>query len=104
MKAFACLALCLTAAAPAAPRLTDAQIRQRMIEQSIARYPGPGPCPYSVMRNGRTAGQMSRYSRPWSTTYRLKCFPADISDAEVRDWRRAHSERPPGTPSVEPAW
>ena len=72
------------ALAPAAAQ-SDAQVRQQIIRQSIAAYPGPCPCPYSVMRNGRSCGRRSAYSRPGG--YAPICYPADISEAEVRAWR-----------------
>jgi len=63
-----------------------AQTRQRIIRQSIAAYPGPCPCPYSVMRNGRSCGGRSAWSRPGG--YAPKCYPSDISAAEVAAERR----------------
>lgn len=75
------------ALAPAAAQ-SDAQIKQQIIRQSIAAYPGPCPCPYSVMRNGRSCGGRSAYSRPGG--YAPICYPADISQADVAAWRAAH--------------
>ncbi|HEV2818282.1 MAG TPA: hypothetical protein VGW40_13810 [Allosphingosinicella sp.] len=71
----------------AASAQSDAQVRQQIIRQSIAAYPGPCPCPYSVMRNGRSCGGRSAYSRPGG--YAPICYPADISQAEVERWRRS---------------
>jgi hypothetical protein len=73
--------------APAAAQ-SDAQVKQQIIRQSTAAYPGPCPCPYSVMRNGRNCGGRSAYSRPGG--YAPICYPADISQAEVAGWRAAH--------------
>lgn len=67
---------------------SDAQIRQQIIRQSIASYPGACPCPYSVMRNGRSCGGRSAYSRPGG--YAPICYPRDVGDAEIRAWRSAH--------------
>jgi len=72
----------------AASAQSDAQVKQQIIRQSIAAYPGPCPCPYSVMRNGRSCGGRSAYSRPGG--YAPICYPADISQAEVRAWRESH--------------
>ena len=72
----------------AATAQSDAQAKQQIIRQSIAAYPGPCPCPYSVMRNGRLCGGRSAYSRPGG--YAPICYPADISQAEVRAWRDSH--------------
>jgi hypothetical protein len=72
----------------AASAQSDAQVKQQIIRQSLAAYPGPCPCPYSVMRNGRSCGGRSAYSRPGG--YAPICYPADVSQAEVAAWRNAH--------------
>lgn len=61
---------------------SDAQIRQRLIRQSIASYPGSCPCPYSVDRGGRRCGGRSAYSRPGG--YAPLCYPSDVSAEDVR--------------------
>lgn len=68
--------------------LSDGQVRQRMIRESLAAYPGPCPCPYNVMRNGRACGGRSAYSRPGG--YSPLCYPSDISDRMVEEYRRRH--------------
>lgn len=65
---------------------TNDEIRQTMIRQSLASYPGSCPCPYSTMRNGRACGGRSAYSRPGG--YAPLCYPSDISDALVSQYRR----------------
>jgi hypothetical protein len=72
----------------AASAQSDAQVKQQIIRQSIAAYPGPCPCPYSVMRNGRSCGGRSAYSRPGG--YAPICYPADVSEADLRAWRESH--------------
>lgn len=34
--------------------LSDAQVKQKVIEESIAAYPGPCACPFNQARNGST--------------------------------------------------
>lgn len=68
--------------------LSDGQVRQQMIRDSLAAYPGPCPCPYNVMRNGRACGGRSAYSRPGG--YSPRCYPSDISDRMVEEYRRKH--------------
>lgn len=72
--------------APALAQRSDAQIRQEIIRQSIAAYPGNCPCPYNTDRAGRRCGARSAYSRPGG--YAPKCYPRDVSDAEVRAYRQ----------------
>ena len=68
----------------------DVDIRQAIIRQSIAQYQATGhpcACPYNLMRNGRQCGNVSAYSRPGGAS--PLCFPKDVSDGMVADWRRA---------------
>jgi len=74
--------------APAASAQSDAEVRQRIIRESIAAYPGPCACPYSVMRNGRSCGGRSAYSRPGG--YAPICYPRDVTREQIEAWRRAH--------------
>ena len=69
----------------AASELTDAQVRQRMIQESIASYSGSCPCPYNSARNGSQCGSRSAYSKPGGAS--PLCYPKDISDAMVQQWR-----------------
>jgi hypothetical protein len=77
-------ALCL------ADTLTDTQIRQIMIKQSIASYPGNCPCPYNKASNGSQCGKRSAWSKPGG--YEPLCYPSDISDEAVKAWRAQHGE------------
>lgn len=81
-------AFALGAALAAAPAFaqSDAAIRQALIRQSIASYPGSCPCPYSTDRAGRSCGRRSAYSRPGG--YAPLCYPADVSAAEIQAYRR----------------
>ena len=59
----------------------DAAIKQILIQESIARYPGNCPCPYSVDRAGRRCGKRSAYSRLGGAS--PLCYPSDITDDKV---------------------
>lgn len=83
--------LALSGPADALQRLSDAEVRQRIIEQSIRGYSGNCPCPYSTNRAGRRCGGNSAYSRPGGAS--PKCFPQDVTDAEVRAWRQGMGVR-----------
>ena len=72
-------------ASAAQARLSDDQIRDRIIASSIAAYSGSCPCPYSTDRAGRRCWGRSAYSRPGGAS--PKCYRSDISDAEVARWR-----------------
>ena len=76
--------------------LSDAQIRQAIIQDSIAHYQATGhpcACPFNLMRNGRQCGKVSAYSRPGGAE--PFCYPHDVSDGMVAAWRRAHPRAAP---------
>lgn len=75
------------AAAPAFAAQSDAQIRQSIIRDSIAAYPGPCACPYNRTRNGSACGGRSAYSRPGG--HAPICYPRDVTQAQIADYRRA---------------
>jgi hypothetical protein len=75
---------------PKKKRLTDAQIKQLLIEESIAAYSGNCPCPYSTMRNGRSCGRRSAYSRPGGEA--PLCYAKDVTAEMVKAYRDASEE------------
>ena len=61
--------------------MSDAQIREQIVAQSIASYSGSCPCPYSRARSG--------YSRPGGAV--PQCYASDVSQAAVDAYRRSRS-------------
>lgn len=74
----------------AANELTNDQIRQEIIRQSLASYPGNCPCPYNADRRGHSCGLRSAYSKPGG--YSPLCYPSDVSDEMVETYRKLHRE------------
>lgn len=70
-------------------RLSDAQIKKLLIEESIAAYEGSCPCPYSRARNGSLCGKRSAHSRAGGAA--PLCFDPDVSAEMVRTYRDEHS-------------
>jgi hypothetical protein len=68
-----------------ADTLTDAQVRQQMITESIAAYPGHCPCPYNLASNGSHCGKRSAWSKAGG--YAPLCYGQDISDKMVNAYR-----------------
>jgi len=64
---------------------SDDAVAQMLIRESIARYSGPCPCPYSTMRNGRRCGDWSAWSKPGGAE--PLCYRRDVTDAMIRAWR-----------------
>lgn len=78
----------IMAPADAAKTLTDAQIKQKIIQASLANYPGPCPCPYNTARNGSHCGGRSAYSKPGG--YNPICYPSDVTSDMVKKYRQSH--------------
>jgi hypothetical protein len=79
------------AGALAREALTDTQVREAIIKESVAAYLATGhpcACPYNLARNGSSCGGRSAYSRPGGAE--PLCYPKDVSDGMVADWRRSH--------------
>ena len=71
--------------------LTDDQVREQIIKDSIGSYNATGhpcACPYQVDRAGHSCGRRSAYSRPGGAA--PLCYPQDVTAGMVTDWRRAH--------------
>jgi hypothetical protein len=97
MTRFAALCLfCTLALAPgghalARESLTNDQVRQSIIQESVAAYHATGhpcACPYDGARNGSSCGRRSADSRPGGAA--PLCYPADVTEGMVRDWRGKH--------------
>lgn len=94
MKNLCALALLLMAGTAYAPLAggqgrqppAEAKIRQLMIAESIAAYPGRCPCPYNAARNGSACGARSAWSRKGG--YAPLCYDRDVSNDMVRKWRQ----------------
>jgi len=78
----------MATAASATP--TDAEIKQAIIQQSLASYPGPCPCPYNTMRNGRQCGGNSAYSKPGG--YEPICYETQVTPQMIRSYRQQHGQ------------
>lgn len=70
-------------------RQTDDQIRQLIIEDSIASYPGVCACPFNSARNGSSCGRRSAWSRQGG--YAPICYKKEVSKEMVDEWRKNHA-------------
>lgn len=79
-----------SAADPGPGGLPDAEIRRRIIVESISHVwtaAEPCPCPF-MERNGAACGQASLYTRAGPTA--VQCYPHDIPADQVAVWRHVH--------------
>lgn len=86
---FACMAIGLLMAVAVAAmepkRLTDSQIRDRIVAESLASYPGNCPCPYNTDRAGRSCGARSAWSKPGGRS--PICYAKEVTEEQVRQYR-----------------
>jgi hypothetical protein len=83
------LAVVLPAQVPAFGQTFNCQVpvptlKDQMIQESIARYPGNCPCPYNRDARGHRCGKRSAWNRAGG--YAPLCFPEDVSADMVRDF------------------
>lgn len=74
---------CVTIAAA-----TDAEIRELLVQRSIAAYSGSCACPFNTDRAGRRCGARSAYSRPGGAA--PACYESDITDEAVKALRKKY--------------
>jgi hypothetical protein len=79
----------------------EQRVKQEIVAQSIAAYPGRCPCPYNVTRNGSSCGARSAWSRKGG--YAPICYEDEVTSEMVKrhpqrsqqDTRVARQETPP---------
>ena len=80
--------------------MTDAEIKEAIIKESINDFfkqegsPKSCPCPYNSGNDGQTCGGHAAYYQQnvtnIGTDYVLKCFPRDVSEFDVMQFRLNH--------------
>jgi hypothetical protein len=66
--------------------ISDAQVKQRIIEESIAEYPGTCACPFNHARNGSSCGKRSAWSKAGG--YSPICYANEVTLQMIKDWRK----------------
>ena len=79
--------------AQAPQTVTDAQVRALIIQESHRSYSGNCPCPENVDRAGHRCGGRSAWSRAGGA--KPFCYPNEVSDDQVKQYRQAHSLKRP---------
>ena len=85
LKTVLCTVIIFAFGAASSQELSDDEIRQLLIQQSIRSYSGSCPCPYNTARNGSRCGGRSAYSKPGGAS--PLCYAKDVSDAMVERYR-----------------
>lgn len=66
---------------------SDAEVKELIIQESIASYTGNCPCPYNRAANGSKCGKRSAWSRAGG--YSPICYPEEVTPQMIAEWRRA---------------
>jgi hypothetical protein len=67
---------------------TDAEVKQLIIQESIASYPGNCPCPYNRAANGSKCGKRSAWSKPGG--YLPIWYEEEVTPQMIDLWRQNH--------------
>ncbi|MCG8154784.1 hypothetical protein JMY81_03380 [Brenneria goodwinii] len=67
-------------------KISDEQVKELIIQESISSYPGRCPCPCNVARNGSQCGKRSAWSRAGG--YAPICYKSEISTQMMAEWRQ----------------
>lgn len=68
--------------------MTDDEIKQAVIQESIASYPGHCPCPFNLASNGSKCGKRSAWSKPGG--YAPICYPQEVTPEMEKQWSLKH--------------
>jgi hypothetical protein len=69
-------------------QLSDNRVRQAIIRESQVRYLGRCVCRYQTQDSNHRS--CNRRHEVIKTTPIPLCYPAQVSEAMIRDWRRRH--------------
>lgn len=70
-------------------RLSDDQVKQQIIEESVASYPGTCACPFNSTRNGSSCGRRSAWSKAGG--YAPVCYKKEVTREMVAAWRQKNN-------------
>ena len=87
-KPIAALSGLMLAGATWASEMTDSEVRDRIVRESVASYSGSCACPENIDAAGRRCGARSAYSKPGGA--RPICYSHDVTDEQVREFRSRH--------------
>jgi len=88
------LAVLLAAAisARAADNFSDNDIRRKLIKESILRYSGQCPCPYTKKPDGSSCGSHSAYKGA-GEGYAVLCYETDVTREAVERYRQRYLQK-----------
>lgn len=70
--------------------LSDDEVKQQIIDNSIADYPGTCACPFNSARNGSSCGRRSAWSKAGG--YAPICYKKEVTKQMVTEWRQSNGD------------
>jgi len=74
--------------------ITDDEIKDRIIEESLTLYNGSWPCPYNIHTSGARCGARSAFSRTDTETSlgTPLCYRVQVSNEMIERYRRGNPD------------
>jgi len=69
------------------PAISDTQVKENIIKESIAEYPGTCACPFNRARNGSSCGKRSAWSKAGG--YSPICYKDEVTKEMIKTWRES---------------
>ncbi|WP_409455922.1 hypothetical protein [Pseudescherichia sp.] len=69
------------------PAISDAEVKENIIKESIAEYPGTCACPFNRARNGSSCGKRSAWSKAGG--YSPICYKDEVTKEMIKTWRES---------------
>ncbi|MEG5914869.1 hypothetical protein UXQ05_19775 [Enterobacter bugandensis] len=86
---FAILFFSVGNAVAKANALSDTQVKNEIIAESIADYPGVCACPFNQARNGSSCGRRSAWSKAGG--YSPICYQNEVTAEMIKEWGERNS-------------
>lgn len=84
-----CCAFIMGSAMAKGSSVSDAQIKEKIIADSIASYPSVCACPFNRARNGSSCGRRSAWSKAGG--YAPVCYENEVTDEMIKQWREQNN-------------
>lgn len=62
------------------------KIRQQIFADSLKKYKGSCPCPYSKMKDGKSCGKFSAYSKKGAK--KPICYAGDVTNKMIEGYKK----------------
>lgn len=81
--------MCIVFIAMPSFAMSEKDIKQKIIQESIDSYPGNCACPYNSTKNGSSCGKRSAYSKGGG--YAPLCYDSDITKEMINNYKKIHN-------------